>query len=95
MGYFFSEFYFSCFALFELITPFFLFWRRTQVLAVVLVMLFTVAIQSGAREVFFGGLLVNGMLLFWPRDLHSRWLPGFCAYYALLVALFWLAPAGC
>jgi hypothetical protein len=55
--------------LFELITPFLLFWPRTRKLAVAAVVLFTIAIQSGAREVYFGGLLVNWTLLFWPRGL--------------------------
>ena len=78
--------------LFELVAPFLLVWKRTQRVAVVAVLLFTLAIQSGAREAFFGGLLVNAVLLFWPRDLHGRGLPIFAVYYALLTLFFWFAP---
>jgi len=68
--------------LFELAIPFGLLWQRTRRQAVVALLVFTVAIQSGAREAFFGGLLVNVCLLFWPRDLHSRFLWVFGTYYA-------------
>ena len=53
---------------------------------------FTIAIQFGAREAFFGGLLVNLALLFWPRDLHSRALWIFLAYYAALATLRFALP---
>jgi hypothetical protein len=78
--------------LFELAIPGALLWRRTRRPAVVALLLFTLAIQSGAREVFFGGLLVSLGLLFWPRDLHSpaRWL--FVAYYAVLATLRFSLP---
>jgi hypothetical protein len=40
-----------------------------------------VAIQLGAREVFFGGLMVGLLLLFARRDLVARALPWFTCLY--------------
>ena len=78
--------------LFELAIPFALLWHRTRAAAVIALLVFTVAIQSGAREAFFGGLLVSSCLLFWPRDLHSRWLWGFVAYYGAIAFLRLVFP---
>ena len=73
--------------LFEIAIPLLLLWRPTRRAAVIALLLFTIAIQSGAREMFFGGLRVNITLLFWPRDLHSRALWLFLVYYAGLATL--------
>ena len=78
--------------LFELAAPGLLLWRRTRRAAVVAVVLFTVAIQSGAREMYFGGLLVNWVLLFWPRNLHDRAFAPFALFYAVLALVHYLAP---
>jgi len=78
--------------LFEIAAPVALLWWRSRRLAVIAVIVFTVAIQSGAREVYFGGLLVNWVLLFWPQSLHRRAPIGFAAYYAALAGLHFLAP---
>lgn len=77
---------------FELVAPFALLWWRTRRLAVLATLAFTVAIQSGAREVYFGGLLVSWILLFWPSSLHARAPLAFAAYYAALAGLRFLAP---
>ena len=73
--------------LFELAIPGALLWRRTRAPAVVAVGVFVFAIQSGATELFFGALLVNCVLLFWPRDLHRRAWPVFVGFYLLLIGL--------
>lgn len=78
--------------LFELAIPLLLLWRPTRRAAVIALLPFTIAIQFGAREAFFGGLLVNLALLFWPRDLHSRALWIFLAYYAALATLRFALP---
>lgn len=72
---------------FELGIPFLLLWKLTRVPAVVLVFLFTIAIQAGARELFFAALLANVTLLFWPRDAHRFAFPIFVVVYIGL-ALF-------
>lgn len=78
---------------FELAIPFLLLWKPTRRPAVVLLVLFTIAIQSGAREAFFGGLLVSLALLFWPRDLHTRSIWIFGVYYAGVATLRIVLPA--
>lgn len=78
--------------LFELAAPALLLWRRTRRAAVIGVILFTLAIQSGAREMYFGGLLANWILLFWPRNLHDRAFAPFAVFYGGLGLVHYLAP---
>jgi hypothetical protein len=56
---------------------------RTRTIAMVASLALMIAIQAGAREIFFGGIMVGGLLLFDRRDRVSSLLPlaGLC--YAL------------
>lgn len=78
---------------FELLSPVFLLIRRTRSLAVIAVIAFMVFVQAGARELFFGLLLVQLLLLFLPRAVNYRMLPVFAAAYLFLLgARAWLMP---
>ena len=55
-------------------------------------LLLMVAIQAGAREFFFAGLMVGGLLLFDPRDRLRVFVPLAGAGY--LVWLVWPDVAG-
>ena len=78
---------------FELLAPVFLLIRRTRTVATLAVIGFMLLVQSGARELFFGSVLVNLLLLFLPRATNHRLLPVFATFYALLLsAHFWWAP---
>lgn len=69
-----------------------LFWRPTRMAAALAGIGLIVAIQAGAREMFFGCLMVNLLLLFLPANWNARALPGFMLLYGLLLAtaLGWL-----
>jgi hypothetical protein len=54
-----------------------LLFRRTRTLAVVLAMLFLLAVESAAREIFFGLLFINALLLFLGAHVHTRLTPVF------------------
>jgi hypothetical protein len=72
--------------LFELVAPFLLLWRRTRTWAVLAAIGFVVCIELGARELMFGALFINLLLLFLPRPINRALLPGFAAFYAVLIA---------
>ncbi len=72
--------------LFEITAPFLLLWRRTRLWAVAATLLFVICIELGARELMFGALFINLLLLFVPRPLNRLLLPGFAAFYAVLIA---------
>ncbi|MDX2168109.1 MAG: hypothetical protein SF182_13630 [Deltaproteobacteria bacterium] len=72
--------------LFEIVAPCLLLWRRTRVWAVLATIGFLVCIEAGARELMFGALFVNLLLLFLPRPVNRVLLPGFAAFYAVLIA---------
>ena len=65
----------------ELILPLGLLWQRTRATAMVMTILLFVAIQLGAREVFFGGMMVGLLLLFSRRDRLARLLPWITGLY--------------
>jgi hypothetical protein len=71
---------------FELLAPVFLLWRRTRPYAALAVIAFTVCIELAARELLFGSLFVNLVLLYFARPFNRLLLPGFVALYALLFA---------
>ncbi len=48
---------------------------------------YVIAIELGARELFFGGLMINLLLLFAARDLNRRFLPLFVLLYAYVLAM--------
>ena len=68
----------------EIALPLLLLFRPTRRLAVVGSVLFILAIQSAAREVYFGGIMIGLILLFWPGDALRR------AYPLFAVAYLWL-----
>ncbi len=69
-----------------------LFWQRTRTTAAVAGIGLIAAIEAGAREVFFGSLMVNLLLLYFPANWNARALPGFILFYLVLLAtaLGWL-----
>lgn len=52
-----------------------LLWRRTRVVAVAAALAFLCAIEIGAREVFFGLVFANAILLYLPGAPQRRLLP--------------------
>ncbi len=48
---------------------------------------YVIAIELGARELFFGGLMINLLLLFASRDLNRKCLPLFVLLYAYVLAM--------
>lgn len=62
---------------------------RTRTLAVAGALLFLIAVEVAARELFFGLLFANALLLFLDRGLHARLVPAFAAscFILLLVRL--------
>lgn len=65
----------------ELVLPLGLLWPRTRQLSMVATILLFVAIELGAREVFFGGLMVGLILLFADRDRLAGALPWITGFY--------------
>jgi hypothetical protein len=80
----------------EIVLPPLLLWHRTRRFAMVASIALFLAIQIGAREVFFGGLMIGLLLLFSPRDRVATATPWIGAVY--LVWLLepelsrWLSP---
>jgi len=72
--------------LFEMLAGILLLARRTRVLAAVASIAFVVMIQLGARELTFGVLMVNLLLLFVPGAWIKRLLPAFLLFYLYLAA---------
>lgn len=72
---------------FEIAAPLALLYRPTRSAAVALVLLFVVAIELGAREIFFGLMAVNLTLLFARRDWIRRLLPVYVVAFALLILI--------
>jgi hypothetical protein len=71
----------------EIALPMLLVYRPTRRLAVVGSVLFILVVQSAARELYFGGIMIGLILLYWPGDALRRAYPLFAvAYLWLLVA---------
>jgi len=65
----------------------------TRALAVVGILALVMAIEAAAREVFFGLIFANGLLLFVPPRIHERLLPaGILLLAALLLVRFGVLP---
>lgn len=66
--------------------------RRTRPLALVAAVLLLIAIESAAREFFFGLVMVNALLLFGPPTVHRNFVPvaGVVLLALTLVRLGWL-----
>jgi hypothetical protein len=60
--------------------------RRTRFLAALGVVIFMVAIETGARELFFGMIMISLALLYTKRDANRIPLPVFACALALLLA---------
>jgi hypothetical protein len=58
---------------------------RTRKLGVLATVAFLAAIEVGARELFFGLVYINAVLLFWPSDLNRRLIGVFAAVLAALM----------
>jgi hypothetical protein len=71
----------------EIVLPAGLLWARTRGLALLGSLLLMAAIQAGAREFFFAGLMVGGLLLFDRRDRSPVFVP--IAGGGYLVWLVW------
>ena len=66
----------------ELVLPALLFVPRWRAAALIGLIGYILAIEIAAREIFFGGLIVNLVLLFTPFDANRRTLPFWIAFYA-------------
>lgn len=73
----------------EMALPVLLVPLRTRAFALVGAVLFVVAIEAAAREIFFGMLFAELLLLFAPRDATTRTLPFAAAFYAYLLLMRW------
>jgi hypothetical protein len=62
-----------------------LLFARTRKLGVLGAVAFLAAIELGARELFFGLLYVNALLLFWPGNLNRRLAGVFAVVLAALM----------
>jgi hypothetical protein len=82
----------------EIVLPMGLLVAATRRLAMVATIVLFVVIQLGAREVFFGGLMVGLLLLFERRDRVAPFLPLAALVYAGWMLhgaiLRWLGPGG-
>ena len=76
--------------IFEILAPAFLLYRPSRSMAAAATLLFVVAIELGARELFFGFIAINLTLLFLRGDWIRRLLP----VYVLAFALLLLVEAG-
>ncbi len=74
----------------EILLPLGLLATRTRTLSLVALIGLMLAIQAGARELFFAGLMFGGLLLFARRDLVGRLIPGVVLCEVLWIAWPWL-----
>jgi hypothetical protein len=74
----------------ELVLPLMLLWPRTRLLGVAGTLVLLAVIQAAAREMFFGLVFTNGVLLFLPRPLGR----GYVALVAALLAWLVLGALG-
>lgn len=77
----------------EILLPIGLLARRTRPLSLFALMALLVAIQAGAREIFFAGLMFGGLLLFARRDLVAQLIPVAGIGQAAWLVWPWLAGA--
>lgn len=69
----------------EILIPFGLLWSKARSASLIAALLLMLAIQLGAREVFFAGLMVGGLLLYARHDRLKAFVPVLGVFY-----LFWL-----
>lgn len=77
----------------EIVLPIGLLLPRTRTLAMLALLALMVAIQAGARELFFAGLMFGGLLLSARRDLVGRLIPVAGISYAIGLVWPWLSRA--
>lgn len=75
------------------VTPF-LVIRRTATLAVMACVAFLVLIETAARELCFGLIFTNALLLFLPRPIHHRLVWPTAILLLVLIVILVLAQAG-
>lgn len=68
--------------------------RRTRTLAVAASIAFVAGIEVAAREVFFGFIYVNSLLLFLPGAVHPRLIVPTAVLMPILIGVLALAHAG-
>lgn len=73
--------------IFELVIPVLLVWQRSRPWAAVAALLVISAIEAGARELLFGILFANLLLLFFARPVNRALLPLSLAILAVLAAV--------
>lgn len=61
--------------------------RRTRMAAVWLTLVFMVLTEIAARELVFGAIFLNGLLLFPRRDYNRYLIPLFAAFHAWLILM--------
>lgn len=71
----------------EIVLPIFLLIPRTRFAATILTAVSFVLIQIAARELFFFGLYMNGLFLFFRRDVNRYAIPVFILYYVWLLLM--------
>jgi hypothetical protein len=71
----------------EMLLPILLLVRRTRFVALIVTTITMFLIQSAARELFFFGLFMSGLVLFFDRDVNRKLIPVFGVYYAWLVLM--------
>lgn len=77
----------------EIVLPLGLLARRTRPIALLALIVLLIAIQAGAREIFFAALMFGGLLLFVRRDLVGRFIPVAVIAEAVWIAWPWLIGA--
>lgn len=72
--------------IFEMLAPILLLVRRTRTIAAIASMAFVAMVEAAARELLFGLLFINLILLFPAGDWHRRAFPLFALAYLVLAA---------
>lgn len=75
---------------FEMLAPIFLLIKKARPVAVLLSIGFVLAIEAGARELVFGALMINLLLIFFDGAWNKRLFPLFAIMYAYLIAAAFL-----
>lgn len=76
----------------ELVLPVLLLVRRTRPWAIAAVILFFIGIEVAPREIFFGAVAIQLVLVFGRRDWNGRLMPLWILVLVALTALRYLAP---
>jgi hypothetical protein len=77
----------------EMLLPFLLLWRRSRPVAIVLPLLFFLGMEVAPREIFFGAIAVQMVLVFGRRDWNGLLLPLWTVFFIALTLARSLFPA--